>query len=384
MKVISWQYLLTDHQSFTWHELQKRGHLVQFVLGKTHDDNRTKQGWIDTSLESMSAQPLPVHGWWKLGREIILNNLDAVHIFSGFWANKRFLILTLFALSKGVRTMVMNESYAEVKTGYLQEENKLKSTIKVYLRPLLYKTAIFLCHMVSMKNPIRILAISQLAENQFMKAGVKKQNIFSWGYFVPKMNVILNESRHQKSIKLVYIGNLLPIKGLDLVVAALGKINNRLNPEIYLDIYGFGNSNQWISNDNSGIAYKGVIPFGHSQEVVVNYDFLILPSRHDGWGVVVNEALMQGVPVILSDSVGAKILLSKIKAGLIFLSEDVEDLTLLLRELVLKPNIQKELTKNAALIAPKILPAEAAHYLENILNFTFYGLGERPIPNWEQ
>lgn len=34
-------------------------------------------------------------------------------------------------------------------------------------------------------------------------------------------------------------------------------------------------------------------------------DVFVLPSRHDGWGVVVNQALATGIPIIASDAVGA-------------------------------------------------------------------------------
>lgn len=34
-------------------------------------------------------------------------------------------------------------------------------------------------------------------------------------------------------------------------------------------------------------------------------DVFVLPSRHDGWGVVVNQALATGIPIITSDAVGA-------------------------------------------------------------------------------
>ena len=34
-------------------------------------------------------------------------------------------------------------------------------------------------------------------------------------------------------------------------------------------------------------------------------DIFVLPSRHDGWGVVVNQALAAGLPIIVSDTVGA-------------------------------------------------------------------------------
>ena len=34
-------------------------------------------------------------------------------------------------------------------------------------------------------------------------------------------------------------------------------------------------------------------------------DVFVLPSRHDGWGVVVNQALAAGLPIITTDAVGA-------------------------------------------------------------------------------
>lgn len=384
MKIVSWQYLLTDHQAFTWRELQKRGHLVQFILGRKQDEDRTNQGWSETTLESLITQSLPIENWWKTGKQIIEQNQGVVHIFCGFWADKRFFPLILHALRKGVKTVVMNESYAEVQTSYLKEESKLKTGFKVFLRPLLYQSAILLCNLVARNNPIRVLAIGPLAKEQFLKAGVKQQNIFPWGYFVPKIEGIKKKRIEEKSQRLVFVGNLQHRKGLDLVISALSEVNrNSTKPALKLDIYGPGNPNQWIPAASTEFVYQGVIPFGHSQEVIANYDYLILPSRHDGWGVVVNEALLQGVPVIVSDSVGAKSLVEKSGAGLVYKSEDKEDLTKLLGEITLNPDKQKEYAQKAALVAVKISPSEASHYLEDILVHTFQGSGQHPIPNWE-
>ncbi len=44
-------------------------------------------------------------------------------------------------------------------------------------------------------------------------------------------------------------------------------------------------------------------------------DLLVLPSRWDGWGAVVNEALMCGVPVACSDRCGAADLLDGRERG---------------------------------------------------------------------
>ncbi|MBA4384700.1 MAG: hypothetical protein C0410_08185 [Anaerolinea sp.] len=385
MKIISWQYLLTDHQIYTWCEMQKRGHEVLFVLGRTQDENRSKQGWSDTALDSLATITLPLKDWWKFGKEIIENDKSAVHIFCGFWADKRFFPLIMYALRKGVKTVLMNESYAEVQTGYLKEENKIKTGIKVHLRPLLYKTAIQLCKLVSKNNPLRVLSIGQQAKEQFQKAGVDKLNIFPWGYFVPQKDNVEKKSSGSKTQRVVFVGNLQHRKGLDLAIKAIDEVNRR-NPQpvLILDVYGPGDNNQWISSSSREIVYKGIIPFGHSQEILAQYDYLILPSRHDGWGVVINEALLQGVPVIVSDSVGAKSLVVKSNAGLVFKSEDIEDLVRVLEDIVFNPKKHEEYSKNASLVALKILPSEAAQYLEEILDFTFHGSGQRPVPNWER
>jgi glycosyltransferase involved in cell wall biosynthesis len=55
-------------------------------------------------------------------------------------------------------------------------------------------------------------------------------------------------------------------------------------------------------------------------------DIFVLPSRHDGWGVVVNEALGAGLPIIVSDRVGARDLVDDGRNGLITCAGDVEEL----------------------------------------------------------
>src|SRR5262249_9706416 len=52
-----------------------------------------------------------------------------------------------------------------------------------------------------------------------------------------------------------------------------------------------------------------------------------LPSRHDGWGVVVNQALGAGLPIICSDAVGAAHdLIEPEINGLIFPNGNVSEL----------------------------------------------------------
>jgi glycosyltransferase involved in cell wall biosynthesis len=55
-------------------------------------------------------------------------------------------------------------------------------------------------------------------------------------------------------------------------------------------------------------------------------DIFVLPSRHDGWGVVVNEALGAGLPIIVSDRVGARDLVDNGHNGFVTRAGDVDEL----------------------------------------------------------
>ncbi len=115
---------------------------------------------------------------------------------------------------------------------------------------------------------------------------------------------------------------------------------------------------------------------------MAQYDLLILPSRHDGWGVVVNEALLQGVPVIASDRVGAKCLIESSGAGLIFKSENTEELTLKLKELIRQPSLFVEMCRKAESVGNDISPEIGARYLLDVFLYHFYDEGQRPSGLW--
>ena len=68
-------------------------------------------------------------------------------------------------------------------------------------------------------------------------------------------------------------------------------------------------------------------------------DIFVLPSRHDGWGVVVNQAVGAGLPVICSDAVGAAHdLIEPGVNGYLFPAGDVVTLTQILADYLQNPN----------------------------------------------
>jgi glycosyltransferase involved in cell wall biosynthesis len=111
-------------------------------------------------------------------------------------------------------------------------------------------------------------------------------------------------------------------------------------------------------------------------------DLLAFPSAIDGWGAVVNEALMAGVPVICSDWCGASSLIRPGWNGDVFRSGSVDDLARALRTWVGRgklPPGQREAIRgwSHCIAGPAI-----ARYVLNVAAFVDGGDNARPTPPW--
>ena len=74
----------------------------------------------------------------------------------------------------------------------------------------------------------------------------------------------------------------------------------------------------------------------------------VLPSRHDGWGVVVNEAIGAGLPIIVSDRVGARDLVENGVNGFITIAGNVDSLASALFKLARSHALRESFGRSSA------------------------------------
>ncbi len=101
-------------------------------------------------------------------------------------------------------------------------------------------------------------------------------------------------------LKLLYLGRIHPLKGIDLLVEAMRKLRTK---NVSLTIAGVNEEGTIATlGDLSDLNIKIVPPvFGKDKTALINaYDALILPSRSESYGIVVAEALAHARPVIVS------------------------------------------------------------------------------------
>jgi glycosyltransferase involved in cell wall biosynthesis len=260
------------------------------------------------------------------------------------------------------RVFLISEPYSPISVGYLEDTHPFTNWLKGLFRPMVYR-----CYGALLRRRIAgVFAISPLAASQYRTLGIPKEKIFPFGYFVPRASEapaprssVVDEA--QRVLSVIFVGTLTTRKGLDVVIDAVTSLR-REGVTISLDAYGPGDPSRY-DFDEVTTRYRGAIPFGNAQTVIANYDALVLPSRYDGWGVVVNEALMAGVPVVCSDCVGAGVVVDAWGCGAIFSSEDVSDLKAKLRDLALNPDRLARVSAAAAEAGKALDPALAGRFM---------------------
>ncbi len=107
---------------------------------------------------------------------------------------------------------------------------------------------------------------------------------------------------------ILYSGSLIPRKGVDLLAAAFAHVAPA-HPQLRLLVMGEGELQGAMETRLAGVRDRvEFVGFQDWEKLPAFYaraDVLCAPSRHDGWALVVPEALAAGLPVIATDRMGA-------------------------------------------------------------------------------
>ena len=115
----------------------------------------------------------------------------------------------------------------------------------------------------------------------------------------------LIEKRTNYPKSFLYVGRFSPVKGIDILVKAFQEYRRAFNGDWTLICVGSGELRHLMENE-PGVE---VIDYMNQRELAnlcARAGVFVLPSRHEPWGVVVHEFATAGLPLLLSDNVGAK------------------------------------------------------------------------------
>jgi glycosyltransferase involved in cell wall biosynthesis len=154
--------------------------------------------------------------------------------------------------------------------------------------------------------------------------------------------------------KFLYIGRLAQEKGLEDLLEALRDLRQEL-PEAKLDIVGSGPLRAELAERtrrlglDSAVAFLGAKSPAEIGRLLMDSTAMILPSHREPWGLVVNEALSYGCPVVVSSICGC--LPELVSEGITGYSFPVGDIRALTKAMI----AVTRLSKNRALVARQCL-----------------------------
>lgn len=231
-----------------------------------------------------------------------------------------------------------------------------------------------------------VLAIGAGASEWYVHCGVPSERIYPYGYFMEAPDVALAPRRAVgPALGVVYVGALRHAKGVDILLAALAHLRYA---SWTLDVVGDGPEAPALrrlaaaKGLSQRVRFHGTLPHGRAMATLAESDLLVLPSRHkDGWGAVVSEALMRGVPAVCTDQCGAGALLGDPQRGEIVSAGSVPAL-----EAALQRRIQQgppSLVERRRVVdwSQCITGESGAKYLLTAVRHAL-GQGPRPVAPW--
>ena len=203
---------------------------------------------------------------------------------------------------------------------------------------------------------------SAKVENQFIRRS------FSEGG-KPKTLPSRQAGKNQKPKSILYLGRYVKHKG----IFELWQAYTELVEEGFDDwkLICAGTGDQWENRvEHHNIEHLGFVQPKDFGPLIQQATFYVLPSHFEPWGVSVHEMAAAGLPMVLSDQVGAKeAFLAEGKNGFTFQGGDKEALKAALKKMMQKsPNELAEMGNVSQQLAQKITPQKWVETVMEMVN----------------
>jgi glycosyltransferase involved in cell wall biosynthesis len=293
-KLIFWQNIISLHQAYFFNQISSKFEVI-LIVENFISTERKLQGWNIPEIDNIE----------------IIKITDKEHLD---------LLIHQFKNEKNIFSGLMGMGHPNLKKASIEiskyrkiiiiSESPIQQGIKTYGRKFLYKL-----YYLKYRNKIsHIFAMGNIGVDWFKNSGFSDKKITPFFYFIKPEDEVMSQNFHQDKKQYLFIGQLIRRKGIDHFIEALSELDrNKWN----LKIIGKGPEESSIHalikkyNLKENIEFCGTVQNENVLEYIKKSDYLVLPSRFDGWGAVISEALSVGIKVICNDRCGASVLVSQ-------------------------------------------------------------------------
>ncbi|TVT94418.1 glycosyltransferase family 4 protein [Haloferax volcanii] len=217
-----------------------------------------------------------------------------------------------------------------------------------------FKLFITVYRAVLYKCTNKYLAFSEDAKEYLQSNNVAESQIYVVNQVMPKDQIPKSKTKMEKpeEVVILYLGYLRSVKGVDILVKAFRMIDS---DNIKLLIAGDGDQRdnlESLASDDERISFLGYVDECEKGGLYSNADIFVLPTFHDPWGLVVNEAVEFGLPIILTKSAACRQTLIQ-NNGLIIPTDDVHSLKSSIKLLASNSAVRDQMSSESKKVASK-------------------------------
>lgn len=363
-----WQRIVTPHMAGLAVALAKQGHAVTYAAEEQMSEHRAQQGWAPPSLDGVHLRIVPDAA--RVISAVAEAAAESIHICQGVRANGLVSVAQKALKQRNLRQWIVMETVSN---------HGWRGPIKRLLYRLLF--ARWRSHLQG------VLANGWRTGDWVVARGVPASMVFPFAYFLPDATTsAIDKPDVQAPFQFLFVGQFIELKRLDLLIGALGSLAASGVSDFQLRVIGLGPLEASLRSHaervlGRRVQWVGRLPMERVREAMANADCLVLPSRYDGWGAVVSEALMAGTPAIASDACGSAGVVIASQAGGVFPTGEVEALRDLLDKALSAGSISARQRKQLAEWGTCLGAEAGASYLTEIIRH-MQGNEPRPAPPW--
>lgn len=160
-----------------------------------------------------------------------------------------------------------------------------------------------------------VIVASTFARGTLADAGCAQENVQVIPYGAPTPRVIRPEAASGGKLRVLYVGGLNQRKGISYLLRALDMVGSALD----VTLIGMKPKQSCEALERAVRRYRWLPTLSHEGVLreMARHDVLVLPSLFEGFGLVLLEAMSQGIPVIATPHTGAPDFVSEGRDGFI-------------------------------------------------------------------
>jgi glycosyltransferase involved in cell wall biosynthesis len=161
-------------------------------------------------------------------------------------------------------------------------------------------------------------------------------------------SVMIEDFKRDKGIKdkviIGFIGTICHRKGIDILIHAYSKLKNETRDKTQLIV--IGEDQDFLSTIPISDTIRDNIvfyPFSNTKLFYSAIDIFVLPSRQEGFPLVILEAMLGNCCVVRSNTEGAYEQIENGKTGFLFQNENINDLVDILEKLIIDGTLREKI-----------------------------------------